>query len=261
MIGITGHKGVLGTIIQRKLEERFIKYSNFTGDIRNEEEMCTWIIENNISKIIFLASKVAVKDVNENRIEAYDVNIGGIIKTLAAIKKSERDIYFFYSSSSHVYKSKDSSINERDELNPPNTYGLTKKISEEILLDYNTYNENFKICIGRIFSFYHDSQKPPYLYPTIKNRIKEEDLSKPFFLHGAQSERDFLNAEEVCEIIIKLIDLEATGVYNIGSGKGTKIIDFVKKIVPINTKIIYDENEVSNYLIADISKLKNLFHE
>ena len=58
-------------------------------------------------------------------------------------------------------------------------------------------------CIARIFSFYDKNQKPPFLYANIKQRIEEEDLTKPFFISGGNSKRDFLTAKQVSKIIFK----------------------------------------------------------
>lgn len=256
-IGITGARGVIGKLIIAQLKSKKIEFFPYEKDIRDSNSLTFWLENNKIDIIIHLASKVAVNEVNNNRIEAYDVNINGTINLLKAIENYNNNVFLFYASSSHVYKSKLTPIKETDELSPINTYGLTKKISEDILIDYKE-NSNLNLCIGRIFSFYHESQKPPFLYPTIKKRLEVEDLTKPFNLYGATSERDFLNAEKVSEIIIELCLNKIEGIYNIGSGKGTKIIDFVKSIAPENINIVYDKNEIPNKLVANINKLKKI---
>lgn len=260
-IGVTGGSGVIGSIISQKLTEKNIPHNNYEGDIIDFPAVNFWINENSFTHIIHLASKVAVKEVDENYPLAYDVNVNGTIQLLKAIKNTDKKIFFFYASTSHVYKSKNDPIKETDETMPLNTYGLTKQISEMILTDYSRHNTNIDLCIGRIFSFYHHTQKPPYLFPNIKQRIETEDPSKPFKLYGAESVRDFLNAEVVCDKILQLCKKNALGIFNIGSGKGIKIMDFVKEMFDENMTIDYDKNEKSNSLVADITKLKNLINE
>ena len=119
-------------------------------------------------------------------------------------------------------------------------------------------NSFLNLCIGRIFSFYHDTQKPPFLYPNLKKRFETEDLNAPFVLYGANSTRDFLPAEEVCSIIIKIVDKRAKGVVNIASGKPIKIIDFVKKIAPVNLNFKINSEEKTNHLNADITLLNSI---
>lgn len=260
MIGITGAKGVLGRIICQKLENQNVDFSIFNGDIRNENAVFEWLKSNDVSYIIHLASKVAVSDVENNIAEAYEVNVSGTINLIKAIGKLNQPIGIFYASTSHVYESSSQPLKETDIINPINSYGLTKRISELLLLDYSTKNKALSLCIGRIFSFYHESQNPPFLYPNLLNRFKNEDLSKPFKLFGANSTRDFLNAEAVCDHIISLVKINHKGIVNIASGKSTKIIDFVKSVSPVELIFDIDETEKINHLNADISLLNKILN-
>lgn len=258
MIGITGASGVLGKILCEKLKNKSIQYSAFHADIRDYVALNEWVISKGITYIIHLASKVAVKEVEENIDVAYDVNVTGTINIIKVLKNNPKNLDLFYASSSHVYKSSSDMIKETDELEPINSYGLTKYISELLLLDFKKKNLNLNICIGRIFSFYHFSQKPPFLYPNLMKRFKNEDLKKPFKLFGANSTRDFLNAEEVCDIIIQLVKIKYDGVVNIASGKSIKIKDFVKNISPSELDFELIDNENITHLNADVSLLKKI---
>jgi|688.fasta_scaffold119729_4 nucleoside-diphosphate-sugar epimerase len=260
MIGITGAKGVLGRIISQKLESQIIDFSIFNGDIRNENAVLEWLKSDKITYVIHLASKVAVSDVENNISEAYEVNVSGTINLIKAIGKLNHPIGVFYASTSHVYESSSLPLKETDLINPINSYGLTKRISELLLLDYSTKNKTLNLCIGRIFSFYHESQNPPFLYPNLLNRFRTEDLSKPFKLYGANSTRDFLNAEVVCDHIISLVKLNYKGIVNIASGKSTKIIDFVKSISPEELTFDFNQLEMVNHLNADISLLNKILN-
>lgn len=262
MIGITGYKGVLGSIICKKLQDRNENFSVFQGDIRDFNSLYDWLLFNDIDYVIHLASKVAVVDVENNLDEAYDVNVNGTITLIKSIKKLNKSIGLFYASSSHVYASNVNLIKETDKILPQNSYGLTKHISELLLEDFSKSNSFLTLCIGRIFSFYHDTQKPPFLYPTLKKRFETEDLSLPFMLYGANSTRDFLPADEVCSIILKMINKNAKGTFNIASGKPIKIIDFVKNIAPIPLDYKINLDEKPNHLNADITLLKSILeHE
>ena len=141
MIGITGFKGVLGSIICEKLKKRNENFSVFEGDIRDSDLLFHWMNSNNIDSIIHLASKVAVTDVQNNLDEAYDVNVNGTISLIKSIKKLNRSIYLFYASSSHVYASNENLIKETDTTLPQNSYGLTKYISELLLQDFCKSNK------------------------------------------------------------------------------------------------------------------------
>jgi nucleoside-diphosphate-sugar epimerase len=233
MIGITGSSGVIGRILCDKLRNASIDFSTFSGDIRDEIAVMDWVVNFKLTYIIHLASKVAVSDVENNIGDAYDVNISGTINLIKAIKKHHQPIGFFYASTSHVYQSSDKALKESDIINPINSYGLTKWMSELLLNDFKKKYPQMTLCIGRIFSFYHDSQQPPFLYPNLMKRFQEEDLSQPF----------------------------NEGTVNIASGKSIKIIDFAQKIAPQKIDFDFDITEKGNHLNADISLLNTILSE
>ena len=90
------------------------------------------------------------------------------------------------------------------------------------------------------------------------DRLKNENLTKPFELYGANSVRDFLNAEEIVDIIIELMEKKAKGIYNIASGNGIKIKDFVQKLT--DKKLTIKEKGDNDYIVADITKLNKVLN-
>ena len=112
---------------------------------------------------------------------------------------------------------------------------------------------NFSFFIGRIFSIYHKNQKKPFLYPSIKEKIKFSKKNE-IFVENANSVRDFLDAERVINIIYKVYKKKITGVFNIGSGKGMSVKKFIKKEINSNINII--SNNRINSLVSNNNKLK-----
>ena len=53
--GITGHSGVLGEYLKKKLKYRFIK---FNGDIKNANQVEKWVSKNKFDYFIHLAAIV-----------------------------------------------------------------------------------------------------------------------------------------------------------------------------------------------------------
>jgi nucleoside-diphosphate-sugar epimerase len=252
-VGITGAGGVLGSILQEKLKQTKVPFSCFEGDVCSKEDITSWLRNQNFTKIVHLAAVVSTKDVEKDLEKATRVNVGGTRNLVDALLKLDSPPWLFYASTSHVYKSKNSPIKEEDAKEPISEYGKTKYLAEkEVTQNYKNY------CIGRIFSFYHETQKKPFLYPTIKERLANEDLTKPFELYGSESERDFLEAGKVVNIIISLMREEIVGVYNIASGKPTKIKDFVQEMTNYPLKIVDKGNR--DYLVAEISKLNKVLN-
>jgi nucleoside-diphosphate-sugar epimerase len=84
-------------------------------------------------------------------------------------------------------------------------------------------------------------------------------LEKPFELYGADSIRDFLNAEDIADIIIEMAKKKPCGVFNIASGKGMKIRDFVQSMTKKKLKIKALGNK--DILVANVDKLNRLLNE
>lgn len=254
-VGITGASGVLGRILVEKIVTRNDAVILFEGDITNIEDITKWLDLNTFEAILHLAAIVPPSTVKDNLTKAFEVNSVGTKNLVEVLnERSSTKPWLFYSSTSHVYKSSETPISEDDEIEPISEYGLTK-YAGEVLAKKNYKN----LCIGRIFSMYHKTQQPPFLYANIVKRLEEEDLTKEFELYGAESVRDFLNAEEIADIILKLMDKKVLGTYNIASGKGTKIKDFVKSLTKENLKIKDMGGE--DTLVANIDKLSSLLNE
>lgn len=260
IIGITGASGVIGTILQDKLKNLGYNFSCFLGDITKKEDIKTWVSNLQADYIFHLAAVVPTSEVKESPLYAYEVNVGGTIKLLSELSHLNKKTWLFYASSAHVYKSSDKPITENDVIEPVSLYGKTKYFGEDVCNEVSKAESyNLDVCVGRIFSFYHETQKPPFLYPTITERLKKEDLSHPFVLYGAESIRDFLNAENVADIMIKLMKKRCCGIFNIASGEGTKVKDFVQSLT--DTKLNIRTAGESDFLVANIDKLKEAIGE
>lgn len=253
-VGITGGSGVLGTILEQKLHELKYDISSFVGDIRDIAEIEKWVDSDDYESVIHLAAIVPPSEVKESLTKAFEVNSVGTRNLVDVLNSKSPSTWMFYASTSHVYKSSSKPIPENGEIEPISEYGLTK-YAGEVLAKKNYTN----LCIGRVFSMYHKTQKPPYLYPNMINRLQKEDLTKDFELYGANSVRDFLNAEEIADIIISLMKIKAVGTFNIASGKGTKIKDFVQSLSEKELKI--KDMGGKDTLVANIDNLNKILNE
>lgn len=254
VVGITGASGVIGSILRRRLEDQGVPVSCFEGDIADGSQVKAWITEASPSQVFHLAAIVPTSVVRQAPLAAFKVNAGGTLNLLEALGSLGRQVWMFYASTAHVYGSSPEAIQEGAKIDPISLYGRTKLWGEELCrAEVEHGASGMKVCIGRIFSFYHQTQSPPFLYPTILDRLSREDLAQPFFLPGADSVRDFLNAEQVVDLMVALMKRRSTGVFNIGSGQGTTIRDFVQSMTDARLQIITDQQR--DVLVADISRL------
>ena len=133
-IGITGHKGVIGSeFISRNNNFNFIP---FVGDITKKKTVDDWIKSNSFQILLHFAAVTETQEVKNNFSKAKKVNYNGTKNLVDSIIKHQpsRLIYFFYASTSHVYKDSNKKIKEESKKKPITRYGLTKLIAENYIL-------------------------------------------------------------------------------------------------------------------------------
>ena len=251
-LGITGSSGVLGKLLIKELKKKKILFSSFKGNITKINDIKIWLEkEKNINYIFHFAAYTSVLKSNNNKKKSYRINVLGIRNLVKSIIQSKKKIFLFFPSSSHVYGFSKNPIAEKSKLLPITYYGETKLLAEKELQLLKKYKLNF--FIGRIFSIFHKTQQKPFLYPTIKEKIKKSRKKKILIKNG-NCIRDFSNAEKIVKIILQVYYKKLSGIYNIGSGKGISIKDFICKNISKKKEII--SNDKINVSIANIKKLK-----
>jgi len=158
------------------------------------------------------------------------------------------------------YKNK---IKENFYLNPYSFYGLNKKISEEICLFYSK-NFNINILILRIASIFGIGLKKQFIYEATKKM-----LNNNFNFWGSGNEtRDYINIEDICEIIRRSLKKNFYGskIINCGTGNVYKTRDIIVKIKEIlkinNNKLKFSGFRLKQNpknLIPSLRKLKDFF--
>ncbi len=249
-IGITGGTGSLGkNLISSKNQ---FQYSLFKSDIRDKQKVFQWIKNNNFYAVIHLAAIVPIKTVNKNKKKAYQVNYLGTKNLVDAIIDSNIK-WFFFSSTSHVYKSSKKKISENSIKKPISYYGKTKFLAEKYII--KNLGKKKRYCIGRIFSTSNINQKKNYLVPDLIFKIK--NTKKKILLENLNHYRDFISMNEISRIIFRLLKIKFNGIINIGRGKGILLKDIAKLLCKKFKKDCnFIDNKKTTYLIANNLKLK-----
>ena len=252
--GITGGTGSLGKTLIRQNPN--LQFFQFKGDIRNRSKIKKWIINNNFDAIIHLAAIVPIKTVNQNKKKAYKVNYNGTKHVVDAIVKSKIK-WFFFASTSHVYKSCKKRITESFPKKPISYYGKTKLLAEKYI-SKNLIKSQTKYCIGRIFSTSNINQKKNYLVPDLINKTK--NAKNHLVFKNLNHYRDFISMTDISKIIILLYKKNFQGKINIGRGKGVLLKDIAKVISKkFKKKFKFNDNKKITYLVANNDKLKRYF--
>ena len=220
--------------------------------------------ENAFDGVIHFAGLKAVAESIEKPIEYYENNIEGTINLLKCMK--EKQVYnLVFSSSACVYGfPKENPITEDSPSNlATNPYGRTKQFIEEMLKDLYISNNNYNITILRYFNPVgaHKSGLigedpngiPNNLMPImLKVANKERDLlhifGNDYDTEDGTCIRDFIHVVDLAKGHIKAIEnVRDPGVhiYNLGTGKGTSVLNLVNSFNEVNGKnlVSFDYSE------------------
>jgi UDP-glucose 4-epimerase len=261
-VGITGHKGVLGTILHKRLTDNGIRVQAYDGDVLDIKSLADWFADNNLRYFFHFAAVVPVGLVESDPFAAYEANVIGTFNVCKHIVKTQRNCWLFLASSSHIYKmpehSKPLVVGGAEE--PDNFYGQSKLASEQVarplLVKYNV-----PYCIGRIFSFSSVLQQEPYLVPTLMHKIEKMSDGHVLELINPDSVRDIMDADTVIDCILHLARNGFRGTINIGSGRGMSIEDIASHIAKLMKKniVIHGVNKAKpGFLVADVRELKRV---
>ena len=251
VIGITGYRGVLGSYFIKKYSKKF-NFKKYKNDISNFNKLRGWYKKNKPEYFLHFAAKVPISYVEKNYQISKKANLQGTKNLVRLIKNDFNLKWFFFSSSSHVYKKSKKKLNENSKTETNNKYSKLKLLAEKELLKIN----NKKICIGRIFSFTDKNQSKLFVIPSIFTQIKNN--KNPIFF-DFNSKRDFIHIDDICNAINFLMFKKAQGIYNIGSGKSSKIIEIAKFFSKkLKKNILIKKSKISkiDILTSDVSKIK-----
>jgi UDP-glucose 4-epimerase len=150
-----------------------------------------------------------------------------------------------YTSSSSVYGFINNKINLH-ENNNKNIYTAFKISAETLIINYCKKN-SIPFIVGRLFNMYGGKDKF-----SIIQRLKSALINnrKIIIYNYGKSIRDFIHVEDVAIIYDRILKSAINpGIYDVGTGKGIKLFEIIKKLNFKKRNLVYNEN-----LIAEISK-------
>ena len=235
-------------------------------DLKDKTKVTQLFETYTINGIIHFAAFKSVGESVEKPLEYYDNNLSSLLNLLGVAKNQNRKIPFIFSSSCTVYGEPQTlPITENEPsktaLSP---YGNTKQICEEILADLTKVNKNIPVIALRYFNPIgaHASAEigelplgiPQNLVPFITQSAA--GIRGPITIFGDDYPtkdgtciRDYIHVEDLAEAhmaalkhLNTLSDSPAFDVLNVGTGKGTSVLEIVKAFervtnVPLNYSI------------------------
>lgn len=244
---VTGGAGFIGGYLVRALSElgftvrvldNFSR-SSFTiedlgdvevivGDVRDYDVVAR--ATRGVDVVVHLAALIDAFESFEIPDVYLDVNVRGTLNICRASRSVQTLIY---ASSAAVYGESSVPVSEDNPTRPISPYGASKLAGEAYVWAYSKVN-NYRPVILRIFNVYGPRQSRGYsgvILEFVRRALRREP---PVIYGDGLQTRDFIHVSDVVRAVVKAIErTNAIGVYNVGSGVPTRIVDLAYRILEI----------------------------
>lgn len=228
--------GIRKELIQNHQSIQSTKYPNYRfikADLQDKVFIDNLFANEHFDGICHLAAQAGVRHSIENPYAYINSNITGFMNILEACRFYPVK-HLVYASSSSVYgMNKKVSFSESDKVDSPVSLYAASKKSNELMAHAYSKLYNIPTTGVRFFTVYGPWGRPdmaPFLF---MNAIINESTIK-VFNHGKLS-RDFTYIDDIIAGLSAIIDFPSTKdlpyrIYNIGSGKPIRLLDFIAVI-------------------------------
>ena len=181
--------------------------------------------------VIHLAAVVGVDEVAEDPVRGFGINAVGTLNVLEASRRHGVG-RFVYASSAAVYGDPVTlPISEEHPLRPKNVYGASKLSGEALALGYGG-NYGLSVAVLRYFNAYGPRMRPGPYAGVVRKFVEAVLAGEPITIFGdGEQTRDFVYVRDVARANLAALESGAEGVFNIGTGKPTKITDLAEEVM------------------------------
>ena len=220
-------------------------------------------------EVYHLAAQSYVSYSFEDEFSTFNTNINGTHYMLSAVKEFNKNLKFYFASSSEMFgKVSQTPQDENTPFHPRSSYAISKATGYYLT---RNYREAYKLHASNGILFNHESPRRGFEFVTRKisfavARIKK-GLQKKLKLGNLKSKRDWGHAQDYVEAMWAMLQQKTPGDYVVGTGIGHSVEDFAKKAfehVGLNYKdyVVVDKNLVRpsevDSLIANYTKAKKV---
>lgn len=206
--------------------------------------------------VIYLAQYPGWKDFPEKAFATFDVNVGGVARTVEYARLANIRNFLFTSTGS-VYNQVNRPARESDlfDLNTGIDHYVATKLSAELLL--RSYSSLFAVQILRIFVPYGLGQHPHMLLPQLVRRVQE---GRKIDLYGEDGMRiNPVAVADVAEAITRCLRLEESLTLNVAGPEILSLRDVgnsIGRVLGLTPLFEHHAEQPIRALIGDTSLLK-----
>jgi len=218
---ITGSSGFLGKKLFEKLSKQFNIYGTYASlqksgdfiylDITNKESLYEIIKKINPQIILHTAALSDADFCEQNREQAYNVNVKGTQNLIEICKENKIKLIFF--STDYVYGGDCPPYSEDSQKKPINYYGETKleceRLIKENLGDYLILRPTI------LYGFNDEEDKETFVLTVLKNLREGKEIFVDDYIIKYP-----LIIDDVTDAVKIFIEKDATGDFNLGTEQG-----------------------------------------
>ena len=263
---LTGGSGYLGSILARKLLankhsvrilDNFLFGKESLADIKNKKlELVTGDIRDlsivgkslkNIDSVIHLASIVGTQSSELDPKASMEINFMAT-RNIAELCKIYKIKQFIFASTCSVYGAQPDQqlIAENSEVNPLDSYGLSKFQSERAILQ--AYDYPTILRLGTLFGASHRMRFDLAINLFIAQAINGEKIT----VFGGDQWRPFLHVDDAAEAFSFAVEKKMEGIYNVIWKNLTinQMAKDVKKLIPAQIDLSADIVDKRDYKVT-----------
>lgn len=242
------------------------------GDLSDEKKLNNCFKNNKIDAVIHFAGYIEAGESMRDPLKFFNNNVSNGINLLRIMQKNNVN-KIIYSSSAGVYgQPKEIPIKEDSEKKPVNYYGLTKLMFEQILDSSKTYGINsislrYFNAAGAGFNIGESHNPETHLIPLVlKAALDGKEVKifgKDYETEDGSCIRDYVHVLDLADAHITALEKLSkgtTGEYNVGTGKGSSVLEIIKICEELTDKkinrVICERREGDPAeLVADVNKI------
>ncbi len=234
------------------------------GDVRDRPRL--WTLLQGLDCVFHLAARVSVQESVLYPREYNDVNVGGTVSLVEAIRDAGVKRVVLASSATVYGPQPNQPVREDCWPHPLVPYAVSKLAAEFYIFALGELNSIETVAL-RIFNAYGPGQRvPPAHAPVVPLFVKNTLSGASVVVHGNGSQtRDFVYIDDVVDALIAAAtapDVNRT-IINIGSGQETTIDQLIAAVghaARRRPEVIYNPHQSggSDRLVADLTRARRL---
>lgn len=277
----------------RRLQEQYNNYSHHSIDIRDRQSVVTFIAKIKPNAIVHTAAQPSHDLAATRPFDDFDVNAGGTLNMLEALRLYSTEVPFVHMSTNKVYGDAPNSLNlvelenrwdYQDEeyrngikedftidQSKHSVFGASKVAADVMVQEYGRYFGIPTCCLrgGCLTGPNHSGVE---LHGFLSYLIKCNLIEKEYTIFGYKGKqvRDNIHSYDVVRFIEEFLKNPRSGeVYNLGGGRQNSVsileaFDLISRISGKPMKYKYsDQNRSGDHMcyISDLSKMKEHYPE